>query len=385
MGMAASQARFLGLTARKTNTEYEGQQVNQQRTMLANKSANYYNDLLGMTVPTPPSVEDFTKTTYMFNDGALENTVNSMIAQADGKFLVSYTRTWTNDHAVVSTSSSIVNRIGSAAPYSYAVGAKPMRTLGSLSGWTQTMIENDPYLSTLSTDELNALMDEEKLYESMLNEKYGESQKGWNVIYRQDTTTKTWVPTFYSVDELSKESTLYNPETGASQSFIPAYTIGAEKEKDEVKGALARLEKDSSGRYINITLVESDGKEVTYALTTNTTTDQAAYNSAMNQYEYNKSQYDKSVQDINSKIETVRYRTESDINRNGSCNKGNRKEYTRYLQNVQRIKIEKKRTGYVNRHIRKTYTADRFLVLKNKIYNFPFNFPNDLPKSFFFD
>ncbi len=28
MGMAASQARYLALTARKTNTEYEGQQIN---------------------------------------------------------------------------------------------------------------------------------------------------------------------------------------------------------------------------------------------------------------------------------------------------------------------------------------------------------------------
>ena len=35
MGLAASQARFLGLTARKSNIEYEGQQVNQQRTALA--------------------------------------------------------------------------------------------------------------------------------------------------------------------------------------------------------------------------------------------------------------------------------------------------------------------------------------------------------------
>lgn len=56
MGMAASQARFLGLTARKTNVEYEGQQVNQQRTTLSNQSANYYNDLLGMSVPVPASV-----------------------------------------------------------------------------------------------------------------------------------------------------------------------------------------------------------------------------------------------------------------------------------------------------------------------------------------
>ena len=45
MGMAASQARFLGLTARKTNVEYEGQQINQQRTALSNQSASYYTNL----------------------------------------------------------------------------------------------------------------------------------------------------------------------------------------------------------------------------------------------------------------------------------------------------------------------------------------------------
>ena len=67
MGMAASQARFLGLTARKTNVEYEGQQINQQRTALSNETASYYTDLLGMSVPVPPSIEDYTKTVYILS------------------------------------------------------------------------------------------------------------------------------------------------------------------------------------------------------------------------------------------------------------------------------------------------------------------------------
>ena len=54
MGMAASQARYLALTARKTNTEYEGQQINQARTALANQSANLFNRLLGLEVPVAP-------------------------------------------------------------------------------------------------------------------------------------------------------------------------------------------------------------------------------------------------------------------------------------------------------------------------------------------
>ena len=86
MGMAASQARFLGLTARKTNVEFEGQQINQQRTTLSNQSANYYNDLLGMSVPTPPSVDDYTKTVYTFEDGALTNQITSMIAQMTDQY-----------------------------------------------------------------------------------------------------------------------------------------------------------------------------------------------------------------------------------------------------------------------------------------------------------
>ena len=44
MGMAASQARFLGLTARKTNTEYEGQQV------LTNKEQLCLTNLLIITI-----------------------------------------------------------------------------------------------------------------------------------------------------------------------------------------------------------------------------------------------------------------------------------------------------------------------------------------------
>ena len=45
MGMAASQARFLGLTARKSNNEYQVQQINQQRLSLADQQAEIVDDL----------------------------------------------------------------------------------------------------------------------------------------------------------------------------------------------------------------------------------------------------------------------------------------------------------------------------------------------------
>ena len=115
MGMAASQARFLGLTARKTNVEYEGQQINQQRTTLSNTTANYYNQLLGMAVPVPPSVADYTKTVYTFQDGSLMNSITSMIARNNGEYLISYNSSWTDDFTPVSQMSHIVATMGDDA------------------------------------------------------------------------------------------------------------------------------------------------------------------------------------------------------------------------------------------------------------------------------
>ena len=40
MGLAASQARFLSLTARKSDLEMQGQTINQQRMQLANQMGN---------------------------------------------------------------------------------------------------------------------------------------------------------------------------------------------------------------------------------------------------------------------------------------------------------------------------------------------------------
>lgn len=77
MGMAASQARYLALTARKTNTEWEGQQINQARTALANQSANLFNQLLNLEVPNAPKTTDYTELQYSYSDGENESVLSS--------------------------------------------------------------------------------------------------------------------------------------------------------------------------------------------------------------------------------------------------------------------------------------------------------------------
>ena len=438
MGMAASQARFLGLTARQNNVEYEGQQVNQQRTTLANQSANYYNQLLGMSVPVPPSTADFTKTVYTFQDGNLSNSITALIAQPNGEYLVSYVSSWQDDWGVVSARSSLINELvkfvgdadfdlyeaftqGTAGGcYTYALDhdgnqlnhlehtlchllnigtyttsdgntvtvssgdhwwSQPSGQFGGdgaimgqiankidgsdvqqkfvdllyacrhasaadsddLKDRLQTVVENDlrnfllqdgtymigadelrkvgyipdverddtgkivkyngndKYLKTLSPDQLNNLLIEERNYIKMLTEKYGSTT--WFTRYIQNTTTGTWQPYFYSMTDLKDAN--YDDNTW-QQSHINCYTIGVDTRTEEVKNVSARLEKDATGRYINIVLYPNDPeKQVSYALTTNTITDQARYEDAMNQYEYDKYQYDQSIQEINAKIEII--------------------------------------------------------------------------------
>ena len=306
MGMAASQARFLGLTARKTNVEFEGQQINQQRTTLSNQSANYYNQLLGMAVPVPPSVDDYTKTVYTFEDGSLSNSISTMIAQPGGLYLISYTSSWTDDFAAVSAGQSIVTKNGG----SYNVGAKQLRqmqtrTAAEIEAMSDEDITafkgKDEYLNTLSNDQIKKLMQEENEYIQILNKQYGEDS-AWMVRYVQNTSTGTWSPYFNKKTVL--DSANYS-DNGSSQSNIPAYTIGSAQKTEEVKGVQARMEQDASGRVISVTLKPGAPDEVTYAVTTNTATDQAKYNDAMNQYEYDKYQYDQSIQNINSKIEII--------------------------------------------------------------------------------
>ena len=304
MGMAASQARFLGLTARKTNVEYEGQQVNQQRTTLANQSANYYNQLLGMTVPTPPSTADYTKTVYTFQDGNLSNSITSLIAQQDGLYKASYVSTWTNDFTPVSAGAAIVMKNGT----DFMVGSTTLRDLGTgIDPDSGEYTGDDEYLNSLSNEQRLKLVAEEEQYQEMLNNKYnGGDDEPWLVRYVQNTSTGTWSPMFYKESIL--ENAIYDDETGISQSHIPSYTMGSAPEVEEVKGVAARLEKDSTGRYTAITFYDDEAgttNPVTYTLTTNTLTDQDAYDDAMNQYEYDKFQYDKAIQDINSKIEII--------------------------------------------------------------------------------
>ena len=311
--MAASQARFLSLTARKTNVEYEGQQINQQRTTLSNESSNYYSQLCNMVVPTPPSSEDFTKTTYTFVDGSEKNTINSLIAQKDGMYILNYTQSYETENVVSNGSVVTTRQQGEDGSYTYYIGSTKLREMKPGATLDDESIKNDPYLSTLESSEVQDILRMEEQYIGMLTEKYGQSE--WFVKYQKNTTTGSYEPVFYNKQQVVEAD--YSDKTGTSLSGIKSYVYGQTIETREVKNAKARVEQDTSGRYISVFVYElnadgsiktdDQGREIgtEYNLTATTQSDDKAYNDAMNQYNYNKAKYDQEIQSINAKIEII--------------------------------------------------------------------------------
>ena len=342
MGMSASQARFLCLTARKSNVEFEGQQINQQRTTLSNQSASYYAELCNMVVPTPPSIDDFTKVSYSFDDGALKNTITSMIAKANNQYSISYIQQWQDDYSIVSAASSIIAKDGN----DYKIGSATLRTLGADINITDPDQNSDPYLKSLTPEQLQDLLRQEEYYKAMLNDKFGTQDADYFVRYVKDSTSGTYLPYFYKKDQVTGAN--YDDNTGLmTGGSIDCYSIGSATKTREVINALGSVEKDSSGRYMAVMLyqtdseghyISTDGEKmneqfqvleqdvngqwqlkldsngapilgtptfIEYSLTTNTTTDQDAYDDAMNQYNYKQYLYDQKIQEINSKIEII--------------------------------------------------------------------------------
>ena len=133
MGMAASQARYLSLTARKNNTEYAGQQINQQRTTLSNESANYNNQLLGLNVPTAPSVDSFTKITYSWEtmDGT-KSTINSIVPNTDVNTNQKYNYVIDYSYSQVSVKADNQNNAGKLNVDEIAIDTPVVYTAGAL-------------------------------------------------------------------------------------------------------------------------------------------------------------------------------------------------------------------------------------------------------------
>lgn len=288
MGMAASQARYLELTARKTDVEYQGQQINQQRTELANESAGLFSELMGLSVPTPPSSTDFTTTSYSFTDGANDYTISSVRNLTnDPNYNANVTYTYTqptytgNDKTRTDLG---VNLVGSTYWLTDGAATNPQ----NVTKLTQCTVAD--------TDDITAV--EQIIRDTgattSFADDYNRAGGGITNIYKYtDAGGNTY---YYGVSQLNT----LNAQSGRAGTLDNYFAKYLDKKYDKTENAY--LTKTSSGRYSTIKLAS---ETAALDVTTKTTTDQNAYQDAMNEYQFKQAQYQQEVNSINARTSIV--------------------------------------------------------------------------------
>ena len=296
MGLAASQARFLGLTARKSNVEYQVQQINQQRTALSNEVMGLYNKYNNLDVPTPPVVTDYMKTEYTV-DSNLENyKIGNFTKITSGEYEGYYevSLTWQESIAKAYTytaKDSIITAEKGENGYSY------LNFQIGLDSYTYK--ENDSENSNIT----KITKDYEKYPGlSTIMQSQGVTDGTYYMYYKNGIA--------YYTSENDLDSTSFETVDGKSKYYgTYSFDYQGGMKKDNTETVIAALTQESSGRLSAIQIIKSENlpdlEEKSYSISTTTDEDSLRYQEAMNNYEYQKMVYEKKVEDLNRKTEKI--------------------------------------------------------------------------------
>lgn len=280
MGMAASQARHLGLTARKINVEYEGQQVNQQRTALANQSAGLFSRLLALEVPTAPTQTEFYTDQYTYNDPTSSDgkTVLSSITENAGSDPKTYTVITTSKETIAqynATKDQEVSVVGTTGSYKIQLkNGNQFELSGEINGISQS-----------DADEFNKSGG--VTYNEATDKYYKFTNSATNATYYINATKTGFEPTKTETQNVDLFSIM--PVTQEVTNTINNANLGT----------------SSSGMYNSINWTDEDGTTHSFSLTQTQSYDESGYNDAMSQYNYNKQVYEKEIADINAKTQQL--------------------------------------------------------------------------------
>ena len=294
MGLAASQARFLGLTARKSNVEYQGQQINQERVALSNEVMNLYGEYNRLNVPVPPSINDYQKTTYTL-DGTVEGyEIQGFTKITEGEYAGLYDVTLSYDEQI-------------AKAYSYTAKDSYITSTKGENGYSNLTFQ-------LGLD--SYIYDENDLTNSTITKITGDYDKYQGLSTIMNSQGKT-DGTYYmfirnSVAYYTSENDLdLTFESEGKNSYYGDYTFdyqGGQTISNTVT-AKAALTQDSSGRLSTINIIQSDDiPEMigsAYSITTGQEEDTTSYTDDMNKYYYEKALYEREVERINKKTEEL--------------------------------------------------------------------------------
>ncbi len=317
MGMAASQARFLGLTARKSNVEYQGQQINQQRTALANESSNLYNQMLQLDVPTPPSQKDYYKTVYKLDGtgdgyGASDYEIASLSKTyaAQNQYIINLSREI--ETAKVTSDTFDFKNIQPVVNNGKTISTILLQNVDTKTSMKLNYVTIDGEIESMFEDgkakDLNPYqiyqIDPEKVkpqgYDTVVNE-LAEGEAAPTHFYCDSKGNNHFMTQAQFEALISGET-----DVDTDFTFDREYTY----KSTVMQQATGIIETSDNGRYSSITFDDDDNnpaglKGKTISLTAVQELDEDGYNQAMSDYEYNKDLYEKSLADINAQTEDI--------------------------------------------------------------------------------
>ena len=282
MGLAASQARFLGLTARKSNIEYEGQQVNQQRTALAEEVNSLYSKLLSLDVPIAPDTTEFYETNYSFEATNTDG--------FDGEYIInSYYPTTEESIYNVNATRTYKKNVAEGKVY------KANRIEYDTTTGKYTFTDDSGNQQVLSTNAANSAS-----MVALINESYPDNEQlaaDEKLFYYVDDEGQTY---YIPESQLSTDSTM--------QDKFSVY-VQKNKEVSENLSFTARFDFDDNGRVSKISnaIDPVTGTELEFNADVNTTRtyNTEGYDAALRDYTMNKEEYNKAVADLNAQTESL--------------------------------------------------------------------------------
>lgn len=272
MGMSASQMRYCLIGGKKADVEFQGQQINQQRTTLATQTSSYNNQLLDLKVPTPPSTADYTRTAYSFSSNGETRTVTGTVYDAvTGTYTVNYSTETTTSQGR-SSGTSVFGAAGGAPgaatpPYTTAAGT--VLTLCVTNPADPAYNATDAANIALITADTGAAGNFYKYTSG------GTTRYATQADLQANAGTTNAISTYY-VDEnasVTRNATM----AGATVTW------------------------SDTNRMTSIT--DAEGHE--YTISVDSESDEQAYKDAYNEYEYQKSLYEQEMNNINSKISII--------------------------------------------------------------------------------
>jgi len=278
MGMSASQMRYTLLSGKKSDVEYQGQQINQQRTTLATESSALNTQLLSLNVPTPPSSDSFTKTNYSFslnsNSCNITGTTMEQVAGAyTGKYTINYTYDTTGDAVKTGNANFYKNTSG------YAVGSS-LATATNLTNITNVTDANE---ITMDNSNLKSI--------------YSDYPATGETYYKYAAPDGTF--RYIKGSALSALDAETNPPASIQREYSYIDEGASITQPGSFTGA--SITWTDSGRMSSF----KDSSGNVYSLNVSSKNDESAYSNAMNEYEYQKSLYEQNMNNINSKIDII--------------------------------------------------------------------------------